>query len=144
MARISNTPLTNKEHQLLVRQFVTLLSGKQSLKIEALITDVMTPTEQLILIKRVAAIILLDQGTSTYEVARTLKLSTATTCLYRNALQEGRWSKLLEEVRGKQFDSEKFWKTVDKVLRLGLPPVAGPGRWSSVAPAPVRSTRSRR
>ena len=144
MARISTKSLTDKERQILVRQFVSLLANKQQLHIKALITDVLSPVEQLILIKRVAAIILLDQGMSTYEVARTLKLSSSTTATYRKSIAAGRWSALLEAVRGKSFDSQKFWQTVERILRVGLPPMAGPGRWSTIAPAAVRGTRSQK
>jgi hypothetical protein len=79
-----------------------------------------------------------------YEISRTLKLSTSTIADYKDNLQNGRYAKLLEMVRGKEFDVQQFWKTVDKVLRLGLPPIVGPGRWTGAASAAVRGSRSRR
>ena len=143
MARISKNALTEDEKRVLVKQYTRLLSDKKSSKQEQLLSEILTETEQLIVLKRVAAVILIDQKQSTYEIARTLKLSSASVSHYKAQIAAGKFSTLLELVRGKTFDTEAFWRTIDKVLRLGLPPIAGPGRWSTIAPAAVRGARKR-
>lgn len=142
MARVSEQPLTDAEQRALLQQCTKLLADKSSFQQQQLLQNLLTPTECVIVIKRVAAVILIDQHYSLYEVARSLKLSTATVSDYKKQVDDGKFKTLLEIVRGKEFDSEKFWQSIDKILRLGLPPMAGPGRWGTLAS--VRGTRSRR
>lgn len=78
MTNISKRTLPRKQQQQLLRQLVNVLgsdgadiAGKN---IEALLTE----AEQIMLMKRLAAVLLLAEGCSAYRVSQILQLSEST------------------------------------------------------------------
>lgn len=126
-----------------MRQFTTLFKNKAQAEVTDLCNELLSPAEQIMLIKRVAIIMMLKDNVSTFEIARTLKVSATTVGAHRKQLAAGKYDTVIETIFGRSFNQQKFWQVVDTILRAGLPPMAGAGRWQGVAAAPMRSTRSR-
>src|SRR5690606_31748070 len=90
----------------------------------------LTPTEQLMLSKRLAVIFLLRAGNSMYYIAHNLKVSPSTVERIYFKLENNEFSELInlwEEERRR----EEMWEFVETLLRGGMPPL-GKDRWKGV------------
>jgi uncharacterized protein YerC len=137
MTNISKRKLASEHQQELAKQFTTFVRGNLATNI---FSEFFTEAEQVMLTKRLAAIAMLHNGYGVYRVAQSLHLSDATVMKYRAQYVSGRYSSLVKRLESKAFNQKRFWKAVEVILRAGLPPMAGPGRWKSIAPAAVRKT----
>lgn len=91
-----------------------------------LLTELLTPTEQTMIAKRLAAILMLAKGIPAYRVWKTLQLSPSTTSRLQNALEKGAYTHLLSAFSKKAVDD--VWTTIEILLRLGMPEM-GKRRW---------------
>ena len=137
MTNVTNQ-LTAAHKTQLNRQMASLFSSDVS-RNSLLLESVLTETEQIMLIKRVAAILMINANYSIYRVAKTINLSHSTVARYKLALEAGEYDVLLSRTRTEKFNTKIFWQLVETLLRAGLPPMAGPGRWKDLSP--VRGTR---
>jgi len=130
--------LSVKEREELNQQMAGLFSNdttQNGFVLESLLSD----AEQVMLMKRVAAIMMLNARYSTYRIAQTLHLSHSTILRYKLSFLEGKYDAMLQVTQKKQFNEPKFWQLVETLLRAGMPKMAGPGRWKDLSP--VRGTR---
>lgn len=81
------------------------------------------------IIKRVAIVGMLSKECSTYEISKVLKVSTATVKKHHEKMLAGEYTHI-EAFFEKKKASEDFWKTLEIVMRGGMPP-RGRGRWSA-------------
>lgn len=65
------------------------ISRKQQ---QAAFSELLTPTEKIMLGKRLAAVSMLSQGASPYRVGKTLNLSQTTTAKFQIKLENGKFS----------------------------------------------------
>lgn len=75
--------------------------------------------EKILLAKRLAAIIMLNQGQSIYKVSGTLKISTSTAKGFKSRLDSSAYDRLLKVLAR---DKNKFLElidTIDSILHLG-------------------------
>ena len=88
--------------------------------------DLLTKTEKIMLAKRFAVIYLLSQEVPTSYIAESLGMSYST--IFRMSLKYdiGRYSLLLGVIKQEKSD---LWRILEKILRAGLPPRVGRGRW---------------
>ena len=89
--------------------------------------DFLTKTEKIMLAKRFAVIYLLSKKVPHSYVSASLGVSYPT--LSRMSLKHdlGKYSSLLKTI--KSLDKEDVWQILKKILKAGLPPRAGRGRW---------------
>ena len=78
------------------------------------------------LAKRFAVIYLLAQGLPTSYIAESLRMSYTTITKMSIKYETGKYSLLLGTLEKSNTD---IWKILEKILRAGLPPIAGRGRW---------------
>jgi len=88
--------------------------------------DLLTRTEKIMLAKRFAVIYLLAQGVPTSYIAESLGMSYTTILKMSLKHDVGKYSLLLKTIEKEKTD---IWKILEKILRAGLPPIAGRGRW---------------
>lgn len=98
------------------------------------LNDVLTPTERIMIAKRLAAVVMLCRGYSGYKVRMALKLSPSTITRLRAELDKGAFpylESLFESTRSKQQkrEAEDFWDVLYKFILMGMPPRVGRGRW---------------
>ena len=129
MTRVSKKKLPKGAQKKLFAQFVHLFSSAQKDKQGSLFSALFTDTEETMFIKRVAIIFLLLEGYSTYRISKVLIVSDSTVRNIQNKCEDGSFDPIIAHMRKKNFDRDKFWKTLDKILRCGLPSRAGRGRW---------------
>jgi uncharacterized protein YerC len=99
-----------------------------------LIGDLLTPTEKIMLAKRIAIILMLNEGYSFKAIERTLKITPATVLRFWKMKKKGKFNYLTE----KKIKESDFWKDLEKFLEAGLPP-RGKGRWKHVFDAMDRA-----
>lgn len=93
--------------------------------------DLLGPEEQIMLTKRLAAVVMYIEGNSSYRVWQLLKMSPSTAEHIRFDYQNGRYNNIEKIITKDTVEYEQFWRTLDVVLRAGMPP-RGRGRWKSL------------
>lgn len=88
--------------------------------------DFLTRTEKIMLAKRFTVIYLLAQEVPTSYIAESLGMSYTTILKMSLKYDIGKYSELLKTIEKEKTD---IWKILEKILRAGLPPIAGRGRW---------------
>jgi uncharacterized protein YerC len=142
MTNVKHT-LTPKDKARLTQQLAGMFTANKDKNI-ALFNSLYTPAEQILSIKRLATIVMLHEGYTTYRVAQALDMSHATVLRHQRRLKRGEYDVIVSFISKKQFDRDTFWRVLETLLRAGLPPMAGPGRWEKIAPAAVRKSRGPR
>ena len=69
--------------------------------------------------KRLAIIVLIDKDISHYVIAREVKASTSTVHAIAAQIEAGMYAPILQHIRKKSFNSEKFFKTIEWILLGG-------------------------
>ena len=113
--------------QKLYNEFSTALekSARKSW-IKFFLNDFLTKTEKIMLAKRFAVIYLLSKDVPSSYIAEVLCMSPATIFRMSFKYDIGKYSSLLKAVESENKD---IWEILEKILRAGLPPRAGRGRW---------------
>ncbi|KKQ21491.1 MAG: hypothetical protein US45_C0007G0008 [Candidatus Nomurabacteria bacterium GW2011_GWA1_37_20] len=127
MPHISSKKLKKENLQKLYDEFNGALekSAKKSW-IKFFLNDFLTQTEKIMLAKRFAVIYLLSKDVPTSYISESLCMSPTT--IFRMSLKYeiGRYSFLLKTIES---ENKNIWKILEKILRAGMPPRAGRGRW---------------
>ena len=127
MVNVSKKELDKKTaekiHAHLLRT-ITKLKQPQGIH---LLEELLTPSEQIMLAKRLAALFLLAENIPPYRVSRLLKLSSSTAAQFAQEIEEGKHKNITRVVRKKQ-DRDTFLASLETVLRAGMPE-RGKNRW---------------
>lgn len=127
MPHVSSKKLKKENLQKLYNEFSCALekSARKSWA-KFFLNDFLTRTEKIMLAKRFAVIYLLSKDIPATYIAEALGMSPAT--IFRMSLKYdiGKYSSLLKTIENEKGD---IWKILEKILKAGLPPRAGRGRW---------------
>ncbi|MFA6300749.1 MAG: Trp family transcriptional regulator [Candidatus Paceibacterota bacterium] len=98
----------------------------QKSKAKFFLGDLLTRTEKIMLAKRFAVIYFLSKEIPISYIAESLGMSYST--VFRMSLKYdiGKYASLLSVIEQRKTD---IWKILEKIMRAGLPPRAGRGRW---------------
>ena len=121
MTNVSKQVLPKDAQEKLFTQLAKVFYGASEKQTASLFGAVLSPTEQIMLVKRVAIVLLLLKDRSTYEIAKVLLVSDRTVRVVKSDLKSGRYDALVDRIAGKKFDQEVFWKTLEKILTLNMP-----------------------
>ncbi len=129
MAHVATTPLSKKVRGEIDSQLVRLLvrNGSRS---ASLLNELLTPTEQLMLAKRLAAVVMLAEELSYFRISKTLNMSTSTLKRLHQQLIAEEFTTLERMVHDRKNRKELFQMIVT-IIRLGMPP-RGRGRWQKI------------
>ena len=128
MTNVSKKKLSNQQQQQLKSQFVDLLAAVDQDSSRCFFNELFSEAEQIMLMKRLAIILLLQEGYSKYRIAQTLQVSESTVLEQAKQVELGRYRGLLKLSKAKTFDAQKFLDVLETLLQAGLPP-QGKGRW---------------
>ncbi|MFA6095051.1 MAG: Trp family transcriptional regulator [Candidatus Paceibacterota bacterium] len=129
MTHISKTKVSEKISSNLEKNFVLLVTkaaGARSIK--TFLEELFTPTEKIMLSKRLAIIVMLVQGFSFLQIQKTLKVSSATVSNFQHACELGGFA-YVQSMLGKKKERGQFLKALEEALSFRLPPKTGRGRW---------------
>ncbi len=96
--------------------------------------DLLTPTERIMLSKRIAIILMLKRGYSFRTIVKTLQVTQQTVVRFWKMLKHGKFSYL--KPNKKNSGEKNFLEVLEKIFQANLPP-RGKGRWAHV----IRATR---
>lgn len=131
MTNVSKRVLSSRHKKQLFEQFASLFAVSNTRTITYLFTDLCTDVEQTMLVKRLAAILMLHANYSRYRIAQTLCMSESTVCEIQKKFDQGTYSHIICATKQKQFEKEQFWETVESLVRLGMPSM-GKDRWKGI------------
>src|SRR3989338_5451042 len=125
MPHISSKKLKKEYLNKLYSEFGNALekSGKKSWT-KFFLNDFLTRTEKIMLAKRFAVIYLLSKDVPASYISEALCMSPATISRMSIKYDSGRYSSLLKTIK-----NDDIWDILEKILKAGLPPRAGRGRW---------------
>ena len=127
MTHVSSKKLKNEILNKLYDQFGKALekSARRS-GAKFFLSDLLTKTEKIMLAKRFAVIYLLGEGVPTSYISESLGMSYTTILKMSLKYDIGKYSSLLKTIKKEKAD---IWRILERILRAGLPPIAGRGRW---------------
>ena len=128
MPHISSKKLKKEHLQKLYNEFsIALEKSARKLWVKFFLNDFLTRTEKIMLAKRFAVIYLLSKKVPASYIAEAFYMSPAT--IFRMLLKYDicKYSSLLKAIKDQ--NNKDIWKILEKILRAGLPPIVGRGRW---------------
>lgn len=131
MTRVSKNTLQEKHQKQLLTQLADLFSSVKTKKAAQLFQSLCTEAEQTMLVKRLAAILMIEKKYSRYHIAHTLSMSESTVREIQKKYDEGQYAEITVTIRQKEYEREQFWRTIDSLARLGMPSM-GKDRWKSL------------
>ncbi len=90
--------------------------------------ELLTYSEKVVLAKRFSIIFMLYEKMSWYRIHKVLNVSIATIRKMAIKIDLEEYENILEIVKQKK-NRKTFWTEMDIVLRMGMPPIVGKGRW---------------
>ncbi|MFH2013563.1 MAG: Trp family transcriptional regulator [Patescibacteria group bacterium] len=91
--------------------------------------DLLSESEKIVLAKRLSIIFMLYEKISWYRISVLLKVSQTTVKKVASDIGLEKYENILKIVRQKK-NRVTFWEGMDIVLRCGMPPIVGKGRWN--------------
>ena len=131
MPHISRKKLQQKQLNTLWREFIAVVTLKNVSRSQAVLEDLLTDTEQIMLAKRTAAILLLAENISIYKIATRLHLSTSTVKRMQEKYLQGEYSFLVKAVYADRQKKEALYLLINKIARAGMPEM-GKNRWKEI------------
>jgi Trp operon repressor len=133
MTHISNKYLDEKELNKMFTQMNRTLSQLSKKEMDYFFSELLGKEERIMLAKRLSIIIMLMEKNSQYAIAEALHVSTSIVALQYRAYEAGRYNHIVGFFRKNKEKYEQLWKTLDTILRAGMPS-QGRDRWKSVFP----------
>jgi uncharacterized protein YerC len=131
MTNVSKNILDQETEKKLRNQFAKFFSDQSTNEIEALFYNLLTASEQTMFIKRLAVIVMLIEGESTYSIPKTLQMSDSTVRDIKSNLTLGKYDYLIERYHNKTFNAKAFLQILETLLNAGMPSL-GKDRWKSL------------
>ena len=128
MTNISKHPLNPKHLQKLFGQLDTIIVKLSPKDASLFLSELLGPEERIMLSKRFAAIMMCVEEHSVYRMAKTLKISFSTADRIQNDYRNGKYTKITSVVKKNTHSLREFLRTLEVVLRAGLPPRVGRNR----------------
>src|SRR3989344_8389726 len=129
MPHVSQKRIKKEVFKRMSDEFINSVSSlKTYLEIKGFLNELLTPTERIMLAKRLAIILMLRKGYPFIIIERTLKLSPSTVARFWKLTKTKTFQFIFKETKRKE-DQKKFWDELEKLMRMGMPP-RGKGRWA--------------
>jgi len=124
MPQVSKYPLAQAVYKRIFEiLFETIADIKNPKEVEEFFADFLSPTERIMLAKRLSIAVLLTKGYSYAEVRKILRVSQTTVAdinVFLKYAGQG-YKKVVEKILRKE-KQEEFWQKIDDVLSETIPP----------------------
>ncbi|HEY4513607.1 MAG TPA: Trp family transcriptional regulator [Candidatus Paceibacterota bacterium] len=127
MPHVSSKKLKKENLNKLYSQFSKAFEQSvRNSKTKFFLGELLTKTEKIMFAKRFAVVYLLSKDVPLSYIAESLGMSYST--IFRMSLKHdiGKYYSLIGSIENKRTET---WKILEKILRAGLPPRTGRGRW---------------
>ncbi len=127
MPHISNKKIKDDDLKRIKNQLVSIFdTAGNKRKSDALLREFLTYTENIMFSKRLAILFMLDQKISKNYISSVLSVSPSTISRISLKLEENKYpfiSKIMKKNR------KDIWDILEIIIKAGLPPKIGKGRW---------------
>ncbi len=130
MPHISKQKLKPTHEKKLYMQLAKLIGKLDKDNVNLFLSELLGKEEKIMLAKRFAVIVMLIEKNSTYRIAQLLHMSPSTVERLKLKLNFGEYEYIEKLLKQNKKEYEDFWKTLEVILRAGMPPM-GKGRWKS-------------
>jgi len=131
MPHVSQKRVKKQVFNRMSNEFVNAIASmKNSSEVRGFLNELLTPTERVMLAKRLAVILMLKKKYSFLMIRHILKVSPSTVARFWKIIKMKPFQFLSREILRKE-KQKKFWEELERLSRLGLPP-RGRGRWANV------------
>ena len=131
MTHVSKQQLSPKHQEQLFIQLSKVAALLNKTTAPGFFDDLLGPEEKIMLAKRMAVIVMLMEGNSSYRIWQLLKMSPSTTEKIRLNYELGKYEHIENTIKASKFTHQRFWRVLEIILRANMPP-RGRGRWKSV------------
>jgi len=132
MTHISKQKLEKDDYVQLFEQLAKRLGALNQKNAPDFLTAFLTETEQIMLIKRYAAILLLHNKYSAYRISEILHMSPSTTDRMQLTYEAGHYAAITTQLDAKKRQQKQFWELLETISRGGMPPMDH-RRWRSLS-----------
>lgn len=132
MTQVSKHPLSKNVSEKVFNIFVnTLLNVQKTSEAQELISDFLTPTERIMLAKRLGIVFFLEKGYKYEHIKEILKVSTATIAHVNRSRQFGSngYKKFISKIIRDEFVSRIFDEFLINLTALPAKGTKGSGMW---------------
>lgn len=129
MTNVSKKKLSAKLYKEIWQQLNETLGRLSSTQATPFLQELLSESEQVMLAKRLAAIILIHEQHSEYAIAKTLHMSTDTIGKLKLRHESGEFKSIVKGMRKNKIDYNEFIETLLDIIHLGLPRYVGPHRF---------------
>ena len=132
MARIAKRKLSHDHLTQLYDQLHSTLGALNKKQTNLFMTELLGPEEKIMLAKRLAVIVMLNENYSLYRTANTLSISSATARTIKLKLKQNKYKHLVTMLTKNKKDYLSILDTIDSILQLGgiLPRYGNAGRYT--------------
>lgn len=123
MTHVSKVHLERKTLERIRKNLLNILFSKQGGK--RILDVLLTPTERIMLAKRLALIVMIERGYSYYEIWKTLKVSTSTIKRMHARLEAGLFVPIQQALISKR-NQISFLDLLELIASGGMLSIAGP------------------
>lgn len=128
MPHVSSKRVKKNVFNRMTNEFVNTVSGlKTQREIKTFLNELLTPTERIMLAKRLAVIMMLKKGYPFHIIEKTLKISSSTSMRFWKLTKIREFSIIMKNIQ-KEKAKKKFWNEIEVLMRASMPPM-GRGRW---------------
>ncbi len=147
MSQVSKYPISKLVADRIFDVFIkTLVSVKNKNEADDFADDLFSPTEKIMLAKRLAIAFLLIKGYQYREISKVLRVSLGTIASVNLSLNHGKGSyrKILDRIAREENLEEFFGKIVEKLLSLPAASSKGGGAWRYLRNEVRKANREKR
>lgn len=131
MTHISKQKLSKEKEGELYAQLFRVIARLNKTTAPDFLSELFGEEEKLMFAKRLAAIILYIEGSSSYRVWTLLNMSPSTADRIRLNFQVGKYRNIQSFITKNRSEYARLLRTLEVILQAGLPP-RGRGRWNLV------------
>ena len=131
MTHISKQKLSKEKEGELYAQLFRVIARLNKPTAPDFLSELFGEEEKLMFAKRLAAIILYIEGSSSYRVWTLLNMSPSTADRIRLNFQVGKYRNIQSFITKNRSEYARLLRTLEVILQAGLPP-RGRGRWNLV------------
>lgn len=119
MVRLNKVQLSNIQLDKIFNQLNTIISKLSTKDTDLFLSDLLGGEERIMLAKRLAVVVLLQEGYSLYKISKTLKVSSATASKLKDQMTVGQMDNLVACLQGNKKVYKTLLAAVESILTVG-------------------------
>lgn len=130
MPQVSRYKMNDVLFEKLFTQFAFILAPQEIQNTKSCLSDLFTDTEKIMFVKRLAIIVMLHEGISSYQIWTTLKMSSSTVARIQDGYEQGCYTHITTALTKNKKKYNTFLQTLGVLLEEMLSQYSGKRRWN--------------